>query len=241
MRIVDLSFPIRPHFRWKVEPKLSKSHAAGDVFQSTVLTVAFAFLGNLSGAPPASSHPATAVPAALAPVRDVADVQLVEHKRDQARKVQPAVRTEPAKKVTRVPEAVKKPPARAARSTARGRAAAPELQTPAGDTSPVIAFALAQLGKPYVWAAAGPNAYDCSGLVLASYARIGVRLPHQTGSMIRYGRPVSRSQLQPGDIVFPTFGHVAIYLGNGLIVHAPHAGDHVRIAKLYAFWSARRI
>jgi cell wall-associated NlpC family hydrolase len=59
--------------------------------------------------------------------------------------------------------------------------------------------------------------------------------------MIRYGTPVQRSQLQPGDIVFPTAGHVAIYLGGGRIVHAPHAGDHVRIAPLYGFYAARRL
>lgn len=111
----------------------------------------------------------------------------------------------------------------------------------AGDRGAVIAFALAQVGKPYVWAAAGPRGFDCSGLVMAAYAQIGVRLPHQTGGIIRYGTPVSRGQLQPGDIVFPSSGHVAIYLGGGQIVHAPHPGDHIRVANLYAFWAARRV
>jgi peptidoglycan DL-endopeptidase CwlO len=111
----------------------------------------------------------------------------------------------------------------------------------ASRASTVIAFALAQVGKPYVWAAAGPGGYDCSGLVLAAYARVGIRLPHQTGGIIGYGRHVTRSQLQPGDIVFPQSGHVAVYLGNNMIVHAPHSGDHVRVASLYGFYSAVRL
>ncbi|MET7420842.1 C40 family peptidase [Dactylosporangium sp. NPDC005555] len=107
--------------------------------------------------------------------------------------------------------------------------------------SAVIAYAKAQLGKPYVWAAAGPNGFDCSGLVVASYARAGITLPHQTGGLIGRGRSVSRAQLQPGDLVFPSSGHVGIYLGDGMMIHAPHPGDHVRIGKVYAFYAGRRI
>jgi peptidoglycan DL-endopeptidase CwlO len=116
-------------------------------------------------------------------------------------------------------------------------------QTPvvAGSVGAVLAYAKAQLGKPYVWAAAGPNGFDCSGLVVASYARAGIKLPHQTGGLIGRGRSVSRSQLQPGDLVFPSSGHVGIYLGDGMMIHAPHPGDHVRIAKVYAFYAGRRI
>jgi cell wall-associated NlpC family hydrolase len=116
-------------------------------------------------------------------------------------------------------------------------------QTPvvAGSVSAVLAYAKAQLGKPYVWAAAGPNGFDCSGLVMASYARAGIKLPHQTGGLIGRGRSVSRAQLQPGDLVFPSSGHVGIYLGDGMMIHAPHPGDHVRIAKVYAFYAGRRI
>lgn len=129
----------------------------------------------------------------------------------------------------------------ATRRVQRGAARPVIRQVAVTSTSPVIAFALAQVGKPYVWAAAGPNSYDCSGLVLAAYAQVGARLPHQTGSMIRYGTPVARSQLQPGDIVFPSSHHVAIYLGGGMIVHAPKPGDRVKVSPLYAFWAARRL
>ncbi|MDG6104219.1 C40 family peptidase [Dactylosporangium aurantiacum] len=116
-------------------------------------------------------------------------------------------------------------------------------QTPVvpGSVAAVLSYAKAQLGKPYVWAAAGPNGFDCSGLVVASYARAGIKLPHQTGGLIGRGRSVSRAQLQPGDLVFPSSGHVGIYLGDGMMIHAPHPGDHVRIAKVYAFYAGRRI
>lgn len=105
----------------------------------------------------------------------------------------------------------------------------------------VIQFALAQRGKPYVWAASGPNSYDCSGLVLASFGKIGLRLPHFTGALIGLGRSISRAAMQPGDIVFPQKGHVGIYLGNNQMVHAPQPGEVVTVGKVYAFYAARRL
>ncbi len=105
----------------------------------------------------------------------------------------------------------------------------------------VINFALAQVGKPYRWASDGPGSYDCSGLVKASFARVGLNLPHQTGQLVGRGRKVSRAALQPGDIVFPSSGHVGIYLGRGKMVHAPKPGDHVKVATMYGFWTARRL
>jgi len=104
----------------------------------------------------------------------------------------------------------------------------------AGAAAAVIAFARAQLGKPYVYAAAGPGGYDCSGLVLAAYRTIGVRLPHKASAFFRVGRAVPVSQIQPGDIlVMEGGGHAAIALGGGWMIHAPHAGDHVRVARIY--------
>jgi cell wall-associated NlpC family hydrolase len=105
----------------------------------------------------------------------------------------------------------------------------------------VIAFARRQLGKPYRWAAAGPNAYDCSGLAMAAYATVGIRLPHQTGGIITMGKKVSRSQMRPGDLVFLSSSHVGIYIGGGMMIHAPHTGDVVRVAAVYAFTTARRL
>jgi len=98
--------------------------------------------------------------------------------------------------------------------------------------------ALTRIGDPYVWAAAGPTAFDCSGLVVWSYAQVGVHLQHFTGDLWNEGEHVSRSELQPGDLVFffASISHVGIYLGNGLMVDAPTAGQNVQIQAVY--WSA---
>lgn len=105
----------------------------------------------------------------------------------------------------------------------------------------VISFALAQVGKPYVFGADGPGSYDCSGLVKASFARVGIHLPHQTGQLVNRGRRVSRAALQPGDIVFPDSGHVGIYLGRGKMVHASNPRTDIKVSTIYAFWTARRL
>ena len=115
------------------------------------------------------------------------------------------------------------------------------VSTAAGLAATVVQFALAQVGKPYKFATAGPNSYDCSGLALASYAQVGIRVPHQTGQIIRMGKAVPRDKLQPGDLVFPSRGHVGIYIGGGKIVHAPQPGQRVKVAAIYAFHTARRI
>jgi cell wall-associated NlpC family hydrolase len=105
----------------------------------------------------------------------------------------------------------------------------------------VINYALAQKGKQYCWAGSGPYCFDCSGLVMVSFARIGIRLPHQSGWMLRYGTRISRSQLRPGDIVWPQWGHVAIYLGSNRIVHAANSRQDVIVSSLYGFYTARRV
>jgi cell wall-associated NlpC family hydrolase len=106
--------------------------------------------------------------------------------------------------------------------------------------------ALAQVGKPYVWGASGPNSFDCSGLTMYSYAAAGVALPHSSSAQSTMGRPVSRDQLQPGDLVFfySPVSHVAMYIGNGEIVHASTSGEPVKVASLASmpdYNSARRI
>ena len=96
--------------------------------------------------------------------------------------------------------------------------------------------ALAQRGKPYVWAAAGPGSFDCSGLMLYAYRAAGISLPHSSAEQARMGRPVSMSQLAPGDLVFyySPISHVGMYIGNGQIVNAPTAGDVVKIVGIDA-------
>lgn len=89
----------------------------------------------------------------------------------------------------------------------------------------VVHAALHELGTPYVWGGAGPGGFDCSGLVLWSYRHVGVSLPHYTWGMLGHGRRVARRSIRPADIVFTDGdGHVGIYIGRGLVVHAPHSG-----------------
>jgi cell wall-associated NlpC family hydrolase len=108
-----------------------------------------------------------------------------------------------------------------------------------GDSGVVVAYALAQLGKPYVYAAAGPDSFDCSGLTLAAYAQIGVRLPHRADIQVRYGLPVDwrREPIKPGDLIFlrggrpvHDYGHVGIAIDAQHWIHAPRTGDVVKIA-----------
>ncbi|HEX2902533.1 MAG TPA: C40 family peptidase [Jatrophihabitans sp.] len=97
-----------------------------------------------------------------------------------------------------------------------------------------IAEAKAQLGKPYVWGAAGPDSFDCSGLTMYAWAAAGVSLPHNAAAQQGMGTPVSQANLQPGDLVFfgsPAY-HVGMYLGDGLMIHAPTSGDVVKIVPL---------
>ncbi|MFF8838529.1 NlpC/P60 family protein [Streptomyces sp. NPDC015130] len=97
-----------------------------------------------------------------------------------------------------------------------------------------ISFARAQLGKPYVWGATGPSAYDCSGLTQAAWRAAGVSLPRTTYTQINAGQRVSRSQLAPGDLVFFYSGisHVGLYIGGGQMIHAPRPGAPVRVAPI---------
>jgi cell wall-associated NlpC family hydrolase len=114
------------------------------------------------------------------------------------------------------------------------------VNAPSGAARKAIAFACAQLGDPYLWAATGPNKWDCSGLTMKAYAAGGVSLPHSSKLQANYGSRVSVSSLQPGDLVFfhSPISHVGMYIGDGLMVHAPSSGDVVRVASLYATPSA---
>jgi peptidoglycan DL-endopeptidase CwlO len=105
-----------------------------------------------------------------------------------------------------------------------------------GRVGKVLAYACAQLGDPYVWAAAGPGAFDCSGLTMQAWAAAGVSLPHNAEAQSHYGTPVAPTPaaLQPGDLIFyhSPITHVGIYIGHGLMIHAPHTGTVVKIAKV---------
>ena len=116
----------------------------------------------------------------------------------------------------------------------------PDVVLPEATTVGITALraALTQRGKPYVWGAAGPDSYDCSGLVVWAFAQEGISLPHYTGSLWNSGMHVSQSDLEPGDLIFfgADIGHVAFYIGNGLMLDAPDTGAVVRVEPVW--WSS---
>ncbi|HUZ22477.1 MAG TPA: C40 family peptidase [Streptosporangiaceae bacterium] len=103
-----------------------------------------------------------------------------------------------------------------------------------GDSVEVQAlrYALTRRGDAYVWAAAGPTTFDCSGLVVWAYAQLGISLPHYTGDIWNDGEHVSQAELQPGDLIFlyANLDHMGIYVGNGLYLNAPHTGTVVQVS-----------
>ena len=117
--------------------------------------------------------------------------------------------------------------------------------TPDGSVAPpsqyggVVGIAMHYLGVPYVWGGSSPSGFDCSGFVMYVYAQMGVSLPHYTGAQWNVGVPVSRGDLQPGDLVFfDGLGHVGIYIGGNQFIHAPHTGTVVQVTSLSGWYSA---
>jgi len=106
----------------------------------------------------------------------------------------------------------------------------------AGGAATAVAWAYREIGKPYVWAAAGPNSFDCSGLTQYVWGKAGVYLAHYTGSQWNEGTHIARADVQPGDLVFfatntsdpATIHHVGIYVGGGEMIDAPYTGAYVR-------------
>ena len=105
-----------------------------------------------------------------------------------------------------------------------------------GSAASAISFAMAQVGKAYVYGAAGDSAYDCSGLTMRAWGAAGVSLPHSSAAQYSSGRHVSESELQPGDLVFyySPISHVGMYIGNGLIVNAENPSVGVKVTSLHA-------
>ena len=111
-----------------------------------------------------------------------------------------------------------------------------------GNASAVLNEAYKHLGKAYVYGATGPNNFDCSGFTQYVFNKAaGIDISRTTYSQINVGVPVSRDQLQPGDLVFPHAGHGGIYVGNGQMIHAPQTGDVIKVSSVYKFYAARRV
>jgi cell wall-associated NlpC family hydrolase len=102
-----------------------------------------------------------------------------------------------------------------------------------GKAGVAVKYAYGAIGTPYVWAADGPNGYDCSGLTMAAWRAAGVSLPHNAAMQWDVVAHISRSSLAAGDLVFYSgLGHVAIYVGSGKVIHAPNAGEDVKLASV---------
>ena len=175
-----------------------------------------------------------------AEARAAAEQAAAAQRSSQAGNAAAAVTAAPA--VT-APSAAAKPDRHPTATASSRRASRPPVGSGRGSTA--LAFAEAQIGKPYRFGAAGPGAYDCSGLTSAAWRAAGVSLSRTSQSQFHDGVAVSQSALRPGDLVFfygSSPSHVAIYAGNGTVVHAPHPGASVEYAKLSTmpFSGARR-
>jgi len=115
----------------------------------------------------------------------------------------------------------------------------PAISAPPSRYGGVVGIAMRYLGTPYVWGGASPSGFDCSGFTMYVYAQVGVSLPHNAAAQYGYGSPVSRSDLQPGDLVFfDGLGHVGLYVGGGTFIHSPHTGDVVKISSLSGWYAS---
>jgi len=103
-----------------------------------------------------------------------------------------------------------------------------------GSAAAAVAYARAQVGKPYCYGGSGPSCFDCSGLTMMAWRQAGISLPHSSASQYNVGRRISASELQPGDLIFyySPISHVSIYIGGGQRISATHTGDYVRVQSL---------
>lgn len=120
-----------------------------------------------------------------------------------------------------------------------------EISNKGKSLSNLLEFAYAQIGKPYVWGATGYNSYDCSGLTQTSFKQVGVNIPRVSSDQGRYGEKISKSDLQPGDLVFfntdgSGISHVGLYIGEGNMIHAPTTGKNVMIANINGSYYSKR-
>ncbi|MGA0113462.1 MAG: NlpC/P60 family protein [Candidatus Nanopelagicaceae bacterium] len=111
-----------------------------------------------------------------------------------------------------------------------------------GRAGTALRYAVKQIGDSYVWGASGPIRWDCSGLTMRAFQQAGVRLPHSSRAQFSYGRSVSRSNLQPGDLVFfgTPISHVGIYISKNKMVHAPRPGAKVQIAEFGNYFGRKK-
>jgi len=159
--------------------------------------------------------------------------------REQAAAAAAAAAAEAAKKPAAPPPVSSPPVANPPPSSGGGGNFAGTVSAQTGQRA--VQAAESQIGKPYEWGAAGPDTYDCSGLVMWAYGQVGVSLDHYTGSQWNEGAHIPTSALRPGDLIFfatdtsdpNTIHHVGMYVGNGSMVEAPYTGANVRISPAF--------
>ncbi|CAL9549490.1 NlpC/P60 family protein [Streptomyces sp. NPDC003642] len=159
-----------------------------------------------------------------------------EKREEAARKAAELAREQAAQEKARQEAAQQQESGTPSSGTASGSTStAPADSSYATKADKALAFARAQIGKPYVWGAVGPGSYDCSGLTQAAWKAAGVTLPRTTYDQVNAGTTVSLAAAQPGDLVFfyDDVTHVGIYIGNGMMIHAPKPGTYVREESIY--------
>ncbi|MFF3483823.1 NlpC/P60 family protein [Streptomyces sp. NPDC002701] len=172
--------------------------------------------------------------------QDRARLAAIERERQQEarRKADELARQQAADAERRRQEAAAQAPrgTGAATGPGTGTGSVPGSVATATKAAKALAFARAQIGKPYVWGASGPGSYDCSGLTQAAWKAAGVTLPRTTWDQVETGTTVSVESAQPGDLVFfyDDISHVGIYAGDGMMVHAPRPGAYVREESIFS-------
>ncbi|MGC0205727.1 NlpC/P60 family protein [Streptomyces levis] len=159
-----------------------------------------------------------------------------EKREEAARKAAELAREQAAQEKARQEAAQQQESGTPPSGTASGSTStAPADSSYATKADKALAFARAQIGKPYVWGAVGPGSYDCSGLTQAAWKAAGVTLPRTTYDQVDAGTTISLAAAQPGDLVFfyDDVTHVGIYIGNGMMIHAPKPGTYVREESIY--------
>ncbi|MET9758420.1 NlpC/P60 family protein [Streptomyces sp. NPDC006372] len=161
----------------------------------------------------------------------------IEKKKQEeaARKAEELARQQAAQQKAREEAAAQQQESGTSSSSDSSSSSAPADSSYATKADKALAFARAQIGKPYVWGAVGPGSYDCSGLTQAVWKAAGVTLPRTTYDQVNAGTTVPVSQALPGDLVFfyDDVTHVGIYIGNGMMIHAPKPGAYVREESIY--------
>ncbi|GAA2542954.1 NlpC/P60 family protein [Pseudonocardia hydrocarbonoxydans] len=222
--------PVTPHVA--TTPSHARPRFRTYATRAAVVATSTAAAAVLAVIPAGAQTPADAT--AAAPAASVQTTPAVDTAALLAAATAPAAPAAPVVADTRIAQVAVSAPAAAPAPTAASAA-----------RTTAVALALSKVGSPYRWGATGPSAFDCSGLVNWAFGKAGIDVPRTSRALSQTGTPVSRDQLQPGDLVFfySPVSHVGIYIGDGQMVHASTSGKPVAVASIDGrqYNSARRI